>query len=181
MHALHGAPAARPAARPLPQNQREAAPLQQSPCGTSGGACGAEPAGGGRWHVFNCSSGDRERPPGHGGARSGEGRRSRAERWDPHQSSWSPFSELCLNTSPKTKKKPSSFTADMHAGVGWLSPLTVGRHVQGSAHRDGRPPLRDGQHLHGLPLRSAFAVPAQHGGVHALPGRICRGGRSVEC
>lgn len=54
-----------------------------------------------------------------------------------------------------------------------LLPLTVGRHVDGSSHGDGRSSLRDAQHLHGLPLWSALTVTAQHGWIHTLPGRVC--------
>lgn len=53
------------------------------------------------------------------------------------------------------------------------SPLTVGGHVDGSSDWDRRPPLCDGQDLHGLPLRPPLAVAAQHGRVHPLPGGVC--------
>lgn len=55
----------------------------------------------------------------------------------------------------------------------YLSPLTVGCHVDGSSHRYGRSSLCDGQYLHGLPLWPPLSMPAQHGWVYALPGWIC--------
>lgn len=66
----------------------------------------------------------------------------------------------------------------------WFSPpsapLSVLRHVDGPPGWDGRAPVRDAQHLHGLPLRSPFAVTVQHGGVHPLPGRICGRARGTR-
>lgn len=53
------------------------------------------------------------------------------------------------------------------------APLSVLRHVDGPPGWDGRAPVRDAEHLHGLPLWSPFAVTVQHGRVHPLPGRIC--------
>lgn len=66
----------------------------------------------------------------------------------------------------------------------WFSPpsapLSVLRHVDGPPGWDRRAPVRDAQHLHGLPLWSPFAVTVQHGGVHPLPGRICGRARGTR-
>lgn len=52
------------------------------------------------------------------------------------------------------------------------APLAV-RGVQSPARRRGRALFRHAQHLQALPLRTAATVTRQHGGVHALAGRIC--------
>lgn len=53
------------------------------------------------------------------------------------------------------------------------APLAVLGHLNGPPRRHRGAAVRHAQHLHGLALRPPLAVPVQHWGVHALPGRVC--------
>lgn len=98
-----------------------------------------------------------------------------------HRSARRPAFRQCCRAAAARRTRPLRAVFEIFL---WFSPpsapLSVLRHVDGPPGWDGRAPVRHAQHLHGLPLRSPFAVTVQHGGVHPLPGGICGRARGTR-